>query len=97
MFRYNIKQPQNKSTMRIRDGCRHMERHNWAVKAEKKLKQGQSSAAWTQLKFSDGTPWSVDRYVGIEKSMKELYMVSLTWLVNSHFKVSFYQLIFNSQ
>lgn len=71
MFRYNIKQPQNKSTMRIRDGCRHMERHNWAVKAEKKLKQGQSSAAWTQLKFSDGTPWSVDRYVAIEKTYEK--------------------------
>ena len=71
MFWYNIKQPQNKSTMRIRDGCRHMERHNWAVKAEKKLKQGQSSAAWTQLKFSDGTPWSVDRYVAIEKTYEK--------------------------
>ena len=94
---YDIKQPQNKSTVRRRDGCRRMERHKWAVEAEKKFKQGQSSAAWTQLKFSEGKPWSVDRYVAIEKSMRELYMVSFTWLINSHFMVSFYQLTFHSQ
>ena len=43
--------------------------------------QGQSSAAWTQVKFSDGTPWGIDRYVAIEKSLRDLYIVSFTWLV----------------